>query len=105
MQLEGALKDKKYNIDFGFLYPDDKYWEYDEEKLESIEGFNRTHVLRRCGMPPLLWISFYISYRFIRINRKKQMMSIHVFIWFVFINFGWMSCIWRKNQGNTATIS
>ncbi len=38
MRIENALKDKGYNIDFGFIYPDDKYWEYDEEELESIKA-------------------------------------------------------------------
>jgi hypothetical protein len=35
-RLEIALKEQGYNIDFCFLYPDDEFWEYDEEELESI---------------------------------------------------------------------
>jgi hypothetical protein len=40
------------------------------QAIEIVERSNRTPILRRCGIPPLLWIYSHISYRFIRINRK-----------------------------------
>ena len=36
-ELESALNEKSYNIDFGFVYPGETYWEYDDEELALIK--------------------------------------------------------------------
>jgi hypothetical protein len=52
-----------YNSDF-FRFKD---------TLDAAIGLSgNPSTLRKSSMPPLLWISFHISYRFIRINRKNK---------------------------------
>jgi len=36
-ELETSLNVKKFSIDFGFVFPGESYWDYDEEELASIE--------------------------------------------------------------------